>query len=137
LLQIVGGLAAFWLAALALQGNPLIDRYIRMNPVALGLLVGIDRLLGVLLVVVGVIALVIGVGLWRLRNWARLIMMTLLILQFLGSAIGTIWAGAHRQTAVLEAAAIRMALDVAVIWYFSRPRVRDAFLPPSIASVPV
>ncbi len=74
----------------------------------------------------------LGFGMWNLREWARLVTIVLSILGTVGAAIGLLWALAHFRPIGLFLSSIRLAINLTILWYLSRPQVRDAFrLPPA------
>ena len=98
-----------------------------------GLLPVILTVAGALAAVISAVAIALGLGLWHLKNWARITTI----------AIGGIWA-AFRAIEVLVLAfraedlmlawgLVKLGLNFLVVWYLVQPNVKLAFatLPPS------
>lgn len=89
----------------------------------------VGRVMGLVMVVVGVLAFVLAYGLWELRSWAwplgLAVTIAALVLTVLSAGRGSPLA--HT---------LSLALEVGTLWYMLTPRIRDSFrvdrgLPPS------
>nr|MDO8082606.1 hypothetical protein [Candidatus Freyarchaeota archaeon] len=72
ILIIVGGIIALILAA----------------PTLMNLQEGFSPIIGIVGIIVGAIYLMLGFGLWMLKNWARILTIILAILTIIGSILG-------------------------------------------------
>lgn len=91
------------------------------------LLVRLGRLVGVILLLVGGVKAVIGVGLWKLRNWGRLltlIVAALSVLLALPGIVTSLRAGAFFGLGFGLLVAVGYAM---IIWYLLQPPVKRAF----------
>ncbi len=86
-----------------------------------------DAAVGVVALILAAIGLAIGIGLWKLRNWARIVTIVLVglslplsVLLLLGLLIGF-------ELGSLIFQAIFVALYAWIIWYLFQPHVKDAF----------
>jgi hypothetical protein len=79
----------------------------------------------------GVICGVIGFGVWRIQNWARILTIICCLLHFFfaGGPFLVIYLGAAsrgiNRTSVIWV--LEMALDVIIAWYLMRPAVTKVF----------
>ena len=130
ILAIVGGASVALLGLLVIAGAAFIAS---LDFTGMPLLAGIGAVGGVLLILFGAIYIVVGVGLLKLANWARLMTMALaatsLVFAFLagGLVYFPFWAFALRRF-------ITAAIDVLILWYLSQPRIKQAFSPVSSAA---
>jgi len=90
----------------------------------------IGGFIGFFLLVAAVLYLLCGVGLWKLKEWGRMLTIVL-------SAIGVVLAllnFMHFHMVVMFFAIFRIGIGVLIIWYLSQPHVKAAFaqsqLPP-------
>ena len=93
---------------------------------------GIMMLAGLALVVVGVLGLVSGVGLWRERGWAwliaRLWATLCIIVGLLSAGLSVFGTSLTSEIVAAIVAAIVPAIAAAVVlWYLYRPEVKAAF----------
>ena len=70
---------------------------------------------------------VLGLGLWRLRNWARIVVLLIVAVNAIGVAVSTPGVFADGSAAALSLFALRVGLAILVIWYLVSPGVRLAF----------
>ena len=77
---------------------------------------------GWLFLLIGIVDLSAGYGLWKLRRWGWSLMVVLVLIN-LGIAVGTIFAGVP-----LAGPIISLAVNGFVLWYLFRPGVKAAFL---------
>ena len=69
-----------------------------------------------------------GIGLWKLRNWARILMMLLLVLNAAGSLIALLAYALPQHNYSLSASLfIQFAISVLVIYFLNRRHVQQAF----------
>ena len=88
------------------------------------------RLGALLPVYFGAMALVVGAigwGLWRYRNWARLLTLLLLAVSFAPTAWQTLQSVGNLKASDIVSSIFRLALIALPTWYFTRKRVRQAF----------
>jgi uncharacterized membrane protein (DUF2068 family) len=93
-------------------------------PSAESMLTGTYNLLACVSVVEIAIGLVLGIGLWRLRPWARPLAMWLYAL----GGIGTLCLSLNRP--LTGANLIGLVISAAAVYYLTRPEVARAFMPP-------
>jgi uncharacterized membrane protein (DUF2068 family) len=92
-----------------------------------GMAGGIGAFIGVILLVSAALALIIAIGLFGLKNWARIIAMVL-------SAIGAVFGLLAVFSLMMHFAAImafwqliKIAINVLIVWYLNQPQVKQAF----------
>ncbi len=72
-----------------------------------------------------------AIGLWQLRNWARLSAMIVLLVSFIISLMQVALATQHVRPFVLAQFVLRLCITALVLLYLSQPRVRGAFRNPA------
>lgn len=84
---------------------------------------------GLALYFVAIIALmlVLGYGLWTLRNWARIITIIITAISLLGTLIGFVQIGAEIGLSAVLLGLLRVGLCILILWYLFKPNVREAF----------
>lgn len=73
------------------------------------------------LLIVAIIQLVVGFGLWNLKGWAWTIAMIVLVIRVIGDVIA-LFAGGN-----LMAVIINLLITVIVIWYLNQGEIKEAF----------
>jgi hypothetical protein len=87
---------------------------------AAAFLLGLGAVLGFILLIFGVLSLALGIGLLKLRNWARVITIVLVGLGLLGSLLSF-------EIGSFIGDAIFVALQGWMLHYLLQPHVKDAF----------
>jgi hypothetical protein len=91
------------------------------------MMAGMGALGGVFLLALAAAYVVLGVGLLKLLNWARVVTLVLIGLGLLFAAIGLLTAVIHFRVALLLWQLCVVAIDAWIIWYLLRPDVKQAF----------
>ncbi len=91
------------------------------------MIAGMGALGGVFLLALAAAYVVLGVGLLKLLNWARVVTLVLVGLGLLLAAIGLLTALIHFQVGMIAGRLIAAGIDVWIIWYLLRPDVKQAF----------
>ena len=94
---------------------------------AAAFLLGLGAAVGVILLIFAAIGLAIGIGIWKLRNWARIVTIVLVGLSLLLGVIGLLGSLISFELGSLIFQAIFVALYAWIIWYLFQPHVKDAF----------
>lgn len=92
-----------------------------------GIVAALGAALGVFLFISAAIGVLLGWGLWKLKNWARIVTIVLAVLGVVGALLGLATAFIHFSMFVLLVIAIRLAICGLIIWYLLRPDVSAAF----------
>ena len=92
-----------------------------------GILAGFGAFVAVFFLVLGALYVIVGVGLWKLLNWGRMLCMILVALGLLTSAWGLMNALIHFSIGPLIRQAIVCAIDVWILIYLNKPHVKQAF----------
>ncbi len=90
-------------------------------------LAGMGAFVGVILLGCAALWVTVGVGLWKLLNWGRVLYIVLMCLGVLGATYGLLGALAHFQAGAMIGRALSVALNVWILWYLFRPHVKQAF----------
>ncbi len=94
---------------------------------AAAFLLGLGAAVGVILLIFAAIGLAIGIGMWKLRNWARIVTIVLVGLSLLLGVIGLLGSLIAFELVSLIIQAIFVALYAWIIWYLFQPHVKQAF----------
>lgn len=74
-----------------------------------------------------VLALIMGVGLWRLKDWGRLLMMIFCIFGLITGGLLLLAQLFHFVWALVALRAGTVIIYLAIVWYLLQPRVKEAF----------
>jgi hypothetical protein len=100
-----------------------------------GTLAGVGgAVIGVLLLGIAALYAILGVGLWKLQNWARILAIVLAALGLLGSIVSLLNPFAHAHFfffVFLIRRLVGAAIEVWVLFYLFQPHVKQAFGAPS------
>lgn len=107
---VFGILSGLFLGGLFGLGASAIDP----NTAALGIGGGIG------LLIVSILQLLVGIGLWNLQGWTWLVGVIVTILRVLGDLYGLV-------TGFNLSIVVGLAISLIILWYFFRPEVRRAF----------
>jgi hypothetical protein len=77
----------------------------------------------IVLFIIAGIAILLGWGLWTLKEWARIVTIVLQGLALLGAVLTLVQLG----SAFLVGGIIRLAISGLIIWYLLKPDVKAAF----------
>ena len=64
--------------------------------------------IGIIIIIMGILYIITGWGLWTMKSWARLVAIILAIISVLNFPIGTI-------------------LGIIILWYLFKPEIKEAF----------
>jgi len=79
------------------------------------------------IVVLALVFIVVGVGLWRLRPWARLLTVALMVLRLLLLLPGLIFSLVQFEPLSLVVQLVFVVLYAWIVWYLFQPEVKRAF----------
>src|SRR3990167_7256787 len=91
---------------------------------AMGMLMGLGVVAGVILLIFALIAILLGWGMWKLKNWARIIT---IVLCALGALAGVAIAAMAGQMISAGFNLVFLLIYAWIIWYLLRPHVKEAF----------
>jgi len=98
------------------------------NRPGLGAIAGMGgAIVGVVFLGIAAVYLVLGIGLWKLQNWARIVTLILVTLGLIFNALGLLRSVLHLQIVSFFIQSIVTAVDVWIVFYLSRPYVKQAF----------
>jgi hypothetical protein len=92
-----------------------------------GLMAAIGAAAGVIFLVIAAVAILLGWGLLKLKEWARIITIVLAGLGALGALIALATVFAHFAAVAMFVVLCRLAINGLIIWYLLQPHVRAAF----------
>lgn len=87
-----------------------------------------------IVLVFAVIYIAIGIGLLRLMNWARLLLMILLVLGAIAAVVGIISSFSPLRATPLVGQIIGLAFNMLILMYLLDPQVKQAFMPGCVAA---
>lgn len=97
-------------------------------PIPAAVITALGTLLGVVLLIVAIIILIVSRGIWIGSNWARVLMLILLVLGAISSA-WTLWSLYEAAAVLTEYAStvVSLLVELFFIYYLTRPHVTDFF----------
>jgi hypothetical protein len=127
-LAFVAGAFLVVAALLSLLGGAIVSS---LGSSRMGMMAGVGAaVFAVFFLILAVVEVVIGVGLLKLQNWARIVTIVLVGLSLLGS-LGSIFSPFAHMHIFLMVFLIRRlvfaAIDVWILWYLFQPTVKQAF----------
>jgi hypothetical protein len=96
----------------------------------IGLLIGLAG--AAFLVFFAFIAAIAGYGIWRLREWGRILSIGLAAISLLISLPGLLFMGLHFGLLFGGFRVFRIAISVLIIWYLMQPQIRGLFQKPAL-----
>jgi len=93
----------------------------------LGMLAALGAAAGVLVMILAIIPLVIGIGLWKLKNWARIVVIVFSVLGLVSNLFGVIGGVSAGEMVSLSSGVIGLGINVLVLWYMQQAHVKQAF----------
>jgi hypothetical protein len=121
IVSLLAGLAAFFF------GGALMMHAAAYGMPVSGMAGGIGAFIGVIFLVSAALALIIAIGLFGLKNWARIIAM---VLSAIGAVFGLLAVFAlmvHFALIMAFWQLIKIAINVLIVWYLNQPQVKQAF----------
>ncbi len=115
-------------ALFSLLGGMLVST---MGASRMGMLAGVGAaVIAVFLLIAAAVDIVVGVGLWKLKNWARIITIVLTGIGLLGSVLSIISPFGHMHIFLFVFLIRRLifaAIYAWILWYLFQPNVKQAF----------
>ncbi|MGO9588822.1 MAG: DUF2127 domain-containing protein [Candidatus Acidiferrales bacterium] len=115
-------------ALFSLLGGMLVST---MGASRMGMLAGVGAaVIAVFLLIAAAVDIVVGVGLWKLKNWARIITIVLTGIGLLGSVLSIISPFEHMHIFLFVFLIRRLifaAIYAWILWYLFQPNVKQAF----------
>jgi uncharacterized membrane protein (DUF2068 family) len=94
----------------------------------MALLMSFGNVYWAVVLILGVIAAVAAAGLWKLRNWARILTIILTALTLLFSALSlSVTLFLYFAVFVVVVDLVAAAISTWILWYMFRPHVKQAF----------
>ena len=101
---------------------------------AAGILAGLGAAAGVFIIIVGGVSALVGFGLWKLKEWARIVSIVLYGISAALQLLGLLGSLAHFNAFAVIWSVFWVAVDAFVIWYLLKPEVKAAFQQRPMAS---
>lgn len=92
-----------------------------------GIFAALGAAAGIALLIGAALCIVIGIGLIKMQNWARIIAMVFAGLGLLFGALALFTAFAHFVVFALFWVVVRLAINGLILWYLLQPQVAAAF----------
>ena len=97
---------------------------------AAGFLAGLGAVAGVFMIIMGGVAALVGFGLWKLKEWARIVSIILAGISGAFQLFGLLGSLAHFNLFAVVWSLFWLAIDALIIWYLLKPEVKAAFQAP-------
>lgn len=116
---VLGGIGMLFVGGLGMAGAA--------SRPGMAMLAGMGAFAGVFLLVMAALDVIVGVGLWKLLSWGRILALVLVGVGAVLAVLGLFSALVHfRPFAVLWQIVVA-AIYLLIIWYLTRPHVKQAF----------
>jgi hypothetical protein len=92
-----------------------------------GLFAGLGVAIGIVILIVGVVDILVGWGLLKLKEWARIVTIVFAVLGALGALFGLVGVFTHFGAIIVFWTLVRLAICGWIIWYLLQPQVKAAF----------
>ncbi len=93
----------------------------------LGVLGALGAMAGVVVIVFAALPLAIGIGLWKLKNWARILVIIFAALGAAGNTVRVIWGLSSGDIVNAVGGIIGLGIQGLILWYMFQPHVKQAF----------
>src|SRR5215468_3422012 len=93
-----------------------------------GVLAGLGAVGGIVMLVIAVLYLLVGIGLWKLKNWARLVTVILTAIGAVFQLFILVTLLLHFNIFSVMVTAVVLAIQALIIWYLLRADVKAAFM---------
>jgi len=93
----------------------------------MAVLMGLGAVAGVILLVIALIPLALGYGLWKLKNWARILVIVFSILGVLSNLAGAAIPLMTGEPVSAVSSVIGLGVNGLILWYMFQPHVKQAF----------
>ena len=121
ILSLLAGVAAF------LFGGALMMHAAAYGYPVRGIAAGFGAFLGVILLMVGVFSLIVAIGLFGMKNWARIIAMALSAIGAVFGLLAVFALMVHFAIILAFWQMVKIAINVLIVWYLNQPTVKQAF----------
>ncbi len=91
------------------------------------MLAGVGAFAGIVLLIAAVLYFLVGFGLWKLKNWGRILTIVFVALGLISAALGLFSSLAPFQAGVFAWQLFVCLLDIWIILYLLKPHVKQAF----------
>jgi hypothetical protein len=121
ILSVLAGVAAF------LFGGALMMRAAAYGMPFTGMAGGFGAFLGVILLAIGVFSLIVAIGLFGMKNWARIVAMALSAIGAVFGLLAVFALMVHFAIILAFWQMIKIAINVLIVWYLNQTAVKQAF----------
>jgi len=91
------------------------------------MLAGAGAFVGVVVLICAALYFLVGFGLWKLKNWGRILAIIFVALGLISAAMGLFFSLSPFQAGVFAWQLFVCALDIWIIVYLLKPHVKQAF----------
>ncbi|HXE76125.1 MAG TPA: DUF2127 domain-containing protein [Candidatus Xenobia bacterium] len=93
----------------------------------MGVLGALGAVAGIVLIVVSAIPLLVGIGLWKLKNWARVLAIVFSGIGVVSNLFGILGGVSTGEIVSVSSGVIGLGINVLILWYMFQPHVKQAF----------
>ena len=79
------------------------------------------------LLVSALVSVALGIGLWKLINWVRMVVLVFALLGAISNLLGVLSAAAQAKDWDMVVALVTLTYNVWAVWYLRQPHVKQAF----------
>jgi len=130
-LDFLGAALFLLLGALFLLGFSLLGGLVGQGggggDAGMAVLMGLGAVAGVIFFVFALISFVVGIGLWTLKNWARILTIVFSILGVLSNLAGAAIPLMTGEPVSAVSSVIGLGVNGLILWYMFQPHVKQAF----------
>jgi len=92
-----------------------------------GVFAGLGVVMGVFFLILAIIPLVVGLGLWKLKEWGRILAIAVSAISAVLQLFGVVGMLLHFSVGGFAFLVCRLAISVLIVWYLLKPEVKAAF----------
>jgi uncharacterized membrane protein (DUF2068 family) len=118
ILTILGGLASLLIGLIAGIGVAFAGKMV-------GVVVPVLVIFGLVMLIIGVLRIISGIGLFALKEWARKLAVWMAVVDIVINILGMVHVGGFRIS--ISGGIISIIIAAVVIWYLSKGSTMDAF----------
>ncbi len=122
---LLGGIGAL------IGGGAIASMISQQGQAGAGIFAALGAAAGIMIIIIGGVYALVGMGLWKVKNWARITTIVLTVIGAVMQLPGLFAALVHFNVLALLWVAFWLAIDVWIVMYLLKPEIKAAFQGPS------